>query len=74
MAFPFGVFCDEGVGAAVVESAAQALRCSGQRFLPIRKVNAGMSVILERRLKKGHRHGHHNSDARENDGGEMSLT
>jgi hypothetical protein len=50
VAFPFGVFCDEGVGATVVEGAAQALRCSGQRFLPIRKLNAVMSVIRERSI------------------------
>jgi hypothetical protein len=74
VAFPFGVFCDLGVGAAVVEGSAQALRCSGQRFLPIRKVNARMRVIRERRLKKRHRHGHHYSDAREIGGGGMSLT
>ncbi len=53
------MICDEGVGATVVEGTAHALSCSGQTFLPIREVNAGVSVIRERTLKNGHRNGHH---------------
>ncbi len=42
MAIPFGVYCNLGVSAAVVEGAAQAMGCSGQRFLPVRNI----SIIL----------------------------
>jgi hypothetical protein len=55
---PFSIVSNLGVGAALVEGTAYALGCSGQSFLPIRKVNSRMRVIREGRLKDGHSRDH----------------
>jgi hypothetical protein len=68
---PFGIICDEGVGVTRVEGAAHALSCSSQRFLPIRKMNSGVRVIHEGRLKNGHSDVHLYSDDDEKGGGGM---
>jgi hypothetical protein len=62
VAVTFSIISDKRVSAAQVEGAAHALGCSGQSFLPIQKMDPGMQIIREGRLKDGQRQIHLDSD------------
>ena len=54
MLLPLLVVGHQGVSPAIVDGSTEALRGTGQRFFPISKVDARMSIVIECGLENGY--------------------